>query len=347
MKKHQNNIRESDYEGYTSLYHKIKAKLSEQNILLSTLMIWFAPGYFLINLAFVLALTFLTIQDPFPSIAFGLYLLVLVIFIVLMFATFISLALVGSQNSEQYVKKIVTWLIFTLKTPFQNRFGLNPQELSVIKNIAQSEQGAADWRGTYVNIMVIGAIGFLWGAGTTSTKWFAENLPANFRVQSLFEIQPILDVLLIAIGWSITCIGANIIGAKLLNYLHDFLISEFSNRAIIYACLEAEALFLSQNLEQSEVLTFNHKKSIANILGYTVISSQEKEWKYLSSSTERFSHDDNEKALIDEIEKSKISKKILKEQETPALKLTATKFYSRFSKFYNKLKARLNKNKKR
>lgn len=200
MRKSKRNHRDSDYPGYINLYHKIKARLSEQNMVFSMVMIWFAPGYALINLAFVLALTSLTIQDPFPSIAFGLYLLLLVIFIVLMFATFISLALVGSRNSERYVKKIVIWMIFNLKAPLQDRLGLNLQELSVIKNIAQSEQGAADWRGTYVNIMVIGAIGFLWGAGVSSATWFSEHLSVDFQVQSLFIMKPTSDLLLIAFG---------------------------------------------------------------------------------------------------------------------------------------------------
>lgn len=347
MSKSKQYNQDGDYSGYVSLYQKIKARLSENDFLFSSVIIWFAPGYFLINLAFVLALTYLTIQDPFPAIAFGLYLLILVIFIVLMFVTFISLALVGSRNSEQYVKKIVTWMIFTVKTPFQDRHGLNQQELTRIKNIAQSEQGAADWRGTYVNIMVIGAICFLWGAGTTSAQWFSENLPPNFQVQSLFTIKPIIGVILTAVGWSVACIIANIVGAKLLNYLHDFLISEFSNRAIIYACLEAEALLDTQNIQPNQVLSIQQKESIAKNLGYTVFSSHDKEWEYLSASAEYFLHDGKEMAIIDENGKNKVSKNILRKQQTPALKLLVGKVTSWFSKIRENLKSKFHKRKKR
>jgi hypothetical protein len=197
----------------------------------------------------------------------------------LILASIISIIFVGSRNPKQYVSKITKWLIFTVPVPYQEKFGLNLSELETLQETAQTEQSAADWRGNYVGIIIIGSIGFLWGVSESSMEWFLKSLPSNFQ----YTLNAVDSSIAISttVGWGIFCIIANVFLARLIGYLHDFLISEFSNRAILYACLEAKAILQTQKLEPDECLQIPNKISIAHMLGYELLSSNsliDKQW---------------------------------------------------------------------
>jgi len=151
------------HPGFISLYGRLKDELSEQQLLPLVLAVWIAPGYFFLNLATIFSLTFLTIHESIIAIGFGLYILLLVIFVSFMFVTFLSLATIGSRNPTHRVTKLVATLLITIDAPYKEKSGIGLEELDVLRSIAEAEQGAADWRGNYVGIIIIGAISFLWG----------------------------------------------------------------------------------------------------------------------------------------------------------------------------------------
>lgn len=179
------------------------------------------------------------------------------------------------RETQSDMSRLVARFAFYYSYPHRIRCVLNQSDINVIKEIAETERSASDRRGTYLSVRVIGVIGFLWTASSSSASWFLKDFPDGFRVQSLFNIESNLTNIVIMLGWTSVCIIGNLLGLRLINYLHDFLISEYSNGTIIHTCIETTELFRSQDIKNIGTLNFEQKESIAGVLGYEILSANE------------------------------------------------------------------------
>lgn len=179
---------------------------------------------------------------------------------------------IGSNNGNT-VAEIASWLLVGVRQPYGDSYGLNWSHINELKQIANVEQNAADWRGN--------AIGFVWALllffileipqfildffnqlqVNNVPEWYASPLPALPILETLNNISYVLSILF-------ALVILLFLLERTFRYFVDFLGSESSNRTIILACLEAQCLLKNNALQNLDKVGEGNKRMLIYKLGF-------------------------------------------------------------------------------
>jgi len=186
-------------------------------------------------------------------------------------------ASIAVRDPTSIVSDAASRILIFLPRPFSDRQGLNYIEIQRLSQIAKIEQGAADWRGVFVNLIIVGTVtsivsALIFGANEIKSVNFSgveiqisEQLPNQTRddwrlILWLFAIATAIFLI-----WMVT---------KLYNYYREYITSETSNRIILLACEDAMALLETKNLIGVDELSFSEKRTVAECFGCQLIQRE-------------------------------------------------------------------------
>lgn len=259
--------------GYAKLYEELAYLFRQQPAwegLSVLLLVYFAAGFifWLLFLAALLGNVKLDLQGIVMGIIVILY--SIVVFFSLPF--WVYTALIGTRDPAKAVPQLAAHILTTVPCPYTNRRGLAFEEIKRLKQVAEIEQGSADWRGSFVNVVIIGAVTVIIGGSPLALKWLLETMSSDpFQgIQSL-PAPPWITFL----AWLLLASGLAWIFYKIFLYLWHFLGTESTNRAVLLACEEALALLKVKGLTRSTECTFSEKRALVGHFGYCLMSEKQ------------------------------------------------------------------------
>ncbi len=236
-------------------------------------------NFILILIASIYIFISLSYIKPIEAIVYGIMFFMFFECVFLILTTFITILVSGTQEPYVISREIAALMIFTLSRPYSDSVGLGYKGVGNVKGIAEIDQGSADWRGNFINFLVIGAVGFIVGSGATSISWVLGNLPKDFPANLLIgntnDISKLFLLLFWGVVWVVISIGILNIFHKLASVAEEFLKTESANRAILFACEEAMNILEEMKLSQRQDISLKKKKEIATMLGYRLIEESE------------------------------------------------------------------------
>lgn len=194
----------------------------------------------------------------------------------------VFLAITVSLNPLREVQVMAVRIMTALQRPFSKETGLGYREIIHLRRIAEIEQGSAEWRSSFVNIVIIGTLSIgIWAAPfiwymlengllqpveRTGSPW-SEHYPFLFASSSnpLTILVPSL-IMLVIIVWVIVI---------LFRYFRNYLASEVANRTVLQACEEASAFLEAFKLTEKRTFAFREKKAIAIHFGCRIVPARE------------------------------------------------------------------------
>lgn len=201
-------------------------------------------------------------------IAFTVLLLIGYYFLLLIFASQSVM-----QAPEKLACRVAAQILMVTSKPYNNSCGLNYSEIHKLQQLATIEQSAADWRGNFTQLIIIGTISTIFvAAPTVSNLINAPSEPSLFGSiwRSYFFPIPVwftilsFFVLILFIGRTFT---------SLFIYFKDFVSKEAANRAVLFGCQEAINLLEAYELADKEVLSFLEKRALLEKLGFRLVKS--------------------------------------------------------------------------
>lgn len=257
-----------NYLGYTHLYNKLLVEYSHNSEWLDKLQ----P----VTLAmfFVSILWYKIIGQQLPCSVFISYgSLILFTYGLLIYFLLVGfLAWLQSLDIKNKVQSITLNLLLFESPPYlQGKSGLDKSQIKHLQHIAHTEQNAADWRSSFINLVILGTASILLWIYTNTKQ---PNTEANQQ-----DIWSSLAGDICQVAWTdeklipiFICTFLIIIAIVLFNYYRIFLSTEIANRAIIFACEEALALHEIQS--ESMLNTWQSSLWLANMCGYTLINKE-------------------------------------------------------------------------
>lgn len=190
-----------------------------------------------------------------------------------------------TRNPSRSVSRYVARMLIMSRRPYsQGDTGLNYKDIVHLRKIAEIEQSAAEWRGVFINIIIIGTISVLFAAG--KLLW---NLGPSASSQESVWPQVFLaifpDWLMVVTSISLI-IFITWIFFRVFTYLMDFFASESANRLILKACEESLALLESRTYEERDRLSLKEKHELASLLDCRLVS--ESAASFLDKTWSRF-----------------------------------------------------------
>jgi hypothetical protein len=253
--------------GFSRLYEDIMS-----GVLNPTSSIWeYVNLYLLVNYfltAFFISNAYLikTNLDWGSFIAANFFLMAAV-FIMLYSWTIIWNAWGVSRKRKFAAEKLLLNLFFFQSHPFmKDKKGLKVDDFERLKNVAEVEQSAADWRGNIYNATIIAIAAVVASTYNAVAENFSLPLPllqgSSTELLATLALIPVFMVGLLAF-W---------VSYRFAFSLHEFLAREPINRVIINLCLEAKNILESEGLADFTDVDFEKKKWIVAYLGFELIS---------------------------------------------------------------------------
>lgn len=184
----------------------------------------------------------------------------------------------GSRDPAKRAAKLAAQLLIATPRPYSKHRGLSYNELKFLQKTATIEQAAADWRSSFISIIIIGILFGLISSVLQPPSFWEEwkNIadaplasPITLNVPwSGIELPPTYHTSLLifnSVFWLFLLI---ILLLQLGRYYANFLATEPSNRLILFACAEALALLETHQLQSREYFTLPEKRYLAGQLGY-------------------------------------------------------------------------------
>lgn len=183
-------------------------------------------------------------------------------------------ATISTREPVSSVSDLAAKILIYLPSPHSNTQGLNFNEIQHLRKVAETEQNAADWRSTFVNLIIIGTATLIVSVTnlvsqqfTTSDLQAMANLLINPPTSEMaFEFLPLFvittAVITVILLWA---------GIKLYTYYIEFISAESANRTILLACDEATALLEIKQLQNKVEILFREKRALAEHLGCRLI----------------------------------------------------------------------------
>lgn len=253
---------------YTELYQEIMKNARQDYLWVSLLFImvyltWYAIYYIWIIPKSVTPLTFI-------DMASGVLKLLLVFLIF-----FVTISI--TQNPRRAIPAIIVNMLIFSPRPYQNDLGLDYDDIQQLKRIGEIEQNSADWRGSYINYVIIFILAalianpqLLWEYiifplykmyinDGSSTSIPVTNFPNSSNIERLLG----LILIIFSILWILY---------KWVAYFREFISSEFANRAVLLACEELMALYRIRNISQTQRLSFRERRALMELFDYHLIA---------------------------------------------------------------------------
>ncbi|KXK11434.1 MAG: hypothetical protein UZ14_CFX002002824 [Chloroflexi bacterium OLB14] len=202
----------------------------------------------------------------------------LVLLLILLYLPILVYAAIGTHEPISLVSELSALILIYLPRPHTTIQGLSYDDIQNLRRVAEIEQGAADWRGTFVNLIVIGTatatisiINFVSKELAVSklkalSEILYESLAPQIAPEVQVEFSQMISVAIIALV--ILLIWASY---KLYSYYLEFIASESANRTILFACNEATFLLKARNLQNALDITFREKRELAGRLGCRLV----------------------------------------------------------------------------
>ena len=195
-----------------------------------------------------------------------------------------SLSVSASLDPQKEVPVLSVRIMTAVRQPYnQKASGLGYRDVEHLRRIAEIEQGAADWRGSFVSFVIIGTLSVLiWGAPYIWT--ILNNQQNTGAVQPLLPyVEPIWGDSLLAQLVVLSVVIVVIVGifwvvATMYNYFCRFLASEAANRAILKACEESLAFFEKYDLKEQARFSLQEKRAIAAHFGCKIVPDHDALW---------------------------------------------------------------------
>lgn len=247
--------------GVTALYNELLSQVVPVNKIKDVT----ENLFFIITSALAVLFAYLSIKDGFSIINFITW--SVYIFVIFSVATigfgwligFISFAI----SLKPHVLRLVAKLLISAKSPYKDRYGLNTNELQHLKNIATTDQAAADWKNGFISVGILALL-------FTFIQWTSSDIENFFNKTVLTPVQTLEMNNLQSYGffmiWLIATITIFGLVFSVFAPFVEFLTNEPINRGILNACEEAIALLETLQLDKKEKLTIKDKKQIATIL---------------------------------------------------------------------------------
>lgn len=227
--------------------------------LLTLLLVAFNPGSWLLLLGVGVALSLLWVGTI--SLLWLLY-----------------LVWAGSHDPLREANRMAARLLLAERSLRTEARGLTQDELSQLRQVAEIEQAAADWRGNFINLVIVGllfgAVSLWLNPPTAWPQWQAAMQAAAetpVTIVSPFTsivIPPLLSVMLDSVSFIVMGSLLLIVLYRLATYFGHFVGAEASNRLILLACAEAAAILATHGESPSLVRSLTEKRRLARLLGF-------------------------------------------------------------------------------
>lgn len=205
------------------------------------------------------------------SLALMVFFLVIAIFLGVIFGAVTNL--VGVLHFPQ---TLTAKLLLATPHPFRKAFGLTYNEIQHLKEIGRTEQSASGWQGGFLSVAVVWFL--VENLGLFSNQVIALAAIAD-KTKNIHEFSP--SILGWSVLWGVICLLEALVALIVFNYLYRFLGYEPSNRAIIKACEDAQALLEALNIQQKKSFSIKDKTLIAENCQCSYIPlNQEINYKY-------------------------------------------------------------------
>lgn len=144
--------------------------------------------------------------------------------------------------------------------------------------MATIEQNAADWRGNFVSLVIVGlflgTISFLLQPPEFIGRWqetasSAAQTPVTINIPwANWTLPSALTTSSNVFSFSISTLLLLLVVIQLARYWAKFFLSESPNRIVLFACTEALALLEANGLETRPAFTMPEKRFLARQLGF-------------------------------------------------------------------------------
>lgn len=270
---------EQSAKSYTDLYMNL-VQLKRQE--------WARPASKLLLLLSSLTwlyILLLLILNPYSGLLLiGVGVIINLLFVLAWFLVWLLYAIwIGSRNALTNVNELAAKLLLSQEGLVAGQRGLMPKELQQLKAVAEIEQNAADWRGNFINFVVVGllfgAVAFLLEPPASLQRWreaaqSTAQTPANVDIPGfLTGLPPGLASLLNSFYLVVAVIVLLLVLVRLARYFGDFIAHEATNRQIQLACLEAIDLLQREGLSTQTPLSLANKRRVARLLGFRLRGS--------------------------------------------------------------------------
>ncbi|MBX7252873.1 MAG: hypothetical protein K1X50_12905 [Candidatus Promineofilum sp.] len=261
------------HKGYTHIYDDLIAIWSREAV-------WDA-GLGLAGLFYLLVFTYLA-WSPDPLItpmALGLLVLALIPFLYLWLI--VALGISASLDPQKEVGVLSVRIMTAVPHPYhQKGCGLGYRDLRHLRRIAEIEQGAADWRGSFVSFVIIGTISVVVWVVPYIRGIFNELQITGTAQSPPPDIEP---------GWSVTglailtlfiivYLGIVFLIGTMATYFRRFLAGEAANRVILKACEESLAFLEKYDLRDRTSFSLREKRAIAAHFGCKIVMEDDASW---------------------------------------------------------------------
>jgi hypothetical protein len=229
-----------------------------------------------------LAFYFLDEINPLRS---GDYTLGIILFFVIIIAQvylYLLLFLTRSQSREPALEVpfVATWIMVGIPRPFSDLRGLGQAHIRHLMEIARIHQSASGWRGSYMDVIVGGAIAL---AVALSPLAWRSVLQAAVEPQAAtpsiwsglwawMQQTPYVE-LTVGVYVVFMFLLTLWVSRKLFVGLHRFFATEPTNRVILMACEDALAFLEARGLTGEADLAFSDKEAIAAQFGCRIIEA--------------------------------------------------------------------------
>lgn len=156
-------------------------------------------------------------------------------------------------------------LIAATRSPRSGEQGLSPEELRRLRQVAEDEQAAADWRGGIVTTLIVTIV-------LTAVVVAFREVGPEFIGGAVTLVTgsglPLVLAALMAFVWLMLFIGFAYIAFSLFRYYRRFISSELANRVILLATAEALTTLQDCGLSAAVTLAFEEKLTVIGCAGY-------------------------------------------------------------------------------
>ena len=265
------------HKGYTHIYDDLVGIWSRE-------LVWWM-GLFFLNILAASLLIPLAWMHPSPLtvvIVYGLVIIGSIIFIYVWLIYFLGTAVTIDPLKEAPV--LAVRMMTGVAQPYSKKAtGLAYHDIKHLRRIAEIEQNAADWRGSFVGFVIIGTLSVLiWGFPSV-WRWLNEPPEPVTAQPPVSSIEPFwgdsLFLLLYTILVAVILLVAIIRFIwNMLNYFRLFLGSEAANRVILKACEESLAFLEKQQLQDRDSFSFREKRAIAAHFDCRIVPEHAASW---------------------------------------------------------------------
>ena len=183
----------------------------------------------------------------------------------LLATSIIFFAWAHNRSAANTAAAVMARLIAATRSPRTGEQGLNSEEIRRLRQMAEDEQAAADWRGSIVTTLIFTLV-------LTTVVAAAREVGEEFFGGLIASVtgpeMPFIYDALWLFMWAMFFIGFLFIAFSLFRYYRRFIGGEMANRVILLATAEALTSLQDCGLSETVTLSFEEKRIVMGCAGY-------------------------------------------------------------------------------